>query len=204
MCRKSKTFLFCAVLLVMTCAASAFLLTRASTQTPVPSTQAGEQGRHQRQLSRRPEAMNMSRRLGNRFDPSTRSSSVLAGSLFIGGSQNTVTITRNQTETGEAVEIAVGADPATLKWTQTDGPKSSLNALTKAQRVLIERLVFDSSDYFVLAQLRGASYYTVARNVRPEEVRDSDNYNGPLWNIVRVDDSEKNLQKKPISSWRLF
>lgn len=203
MFRNSKTFLICAVVLVTGCAASAFILTRASTRAPVPTTQSREQ-RPARNLALRPEAMKMSRRLGKRFDPSTHTSSVLGGILFVGERQNTLTITRNQTDTGEAVEIAFAAEPVVLKWNETDGPKTSLNGLTESQRVLIERLVFDSADYFVLAQLRGASYYTVARNVRPEEVGDSDNYNGPLWDIVRVDDSEKNLQKKPINSWRLF
>jgi hypothetical protein len=33
-------------------------------------------------------------------------------------------------------------------------------------------------------QLRGASYYTVARSVRPADAPDG--YDGPLWTIVRV------------------
>jgi hypothetical protein len=69
-------------------------------------------------------------------------------------------------------------------------------------RVLIERLVFDSPDQFVLAQLRGASYYTVARNVRPPEA--SDGYSGPLWNIVRVNDPEPDEAKRARSRWRLY
>jgi hypothetical protein len=37
-----------------------------------------------------------------------------------------------------------------------------------------------------LAQLRGASYYTVGRNVRPAEIGGADGYTGPMWDIVRV------------------
>ena len=201
---KNKAILLCAVLLATGCAASAFLLTRASTRTRVQTTHIEGQRRHPRQLSIRPEAGNMGRRLGNRFDPLARNSSVLGGVLFIGESEKAVTIRRNQTDTGEIVEIGLAAEPAFLQWNETDGPKSSLNTLTEVQRVLIERLVFDSADYFVLAQLRGASYYTIARNVRLDEVGGSDNYNAPLYDIVRVDDSEEDVQKKPFSSWRLF
>ena len=44
----------------------------------------------------------------------------------------------------------------------------------------------DPPDQFVLAQLRGSSYYTVARNVRPAGA--TDGYAGPLWNVVRIDE----------------
>ena len=69
-------------------------------------------------------------------------------------------------------------------------------------RELIERLVFDSPDQFVLMQLRGASYYTVARSVRPADA--TDGYNGPLWTIVRVDDSQRDEAKTATSRWRLY
>jgi hypothetical protein len=67
---------------------------------------------------------------------------------------------------------------------------------------LIERLVFDSPDQFVLAQLRGARYFTVSRGVRPAEA--GDGYSGPLWNIVRVDDRETDQSKPAESRWRLY
>lgn len=57
---------------------------------------------------------------------------------------------------------------------------------------------------FVLAQLRGASYYTEARNVRPEEAGGSDSYTGPVWDLVRVGEPKRGAQAKPQSPWRLY
>jgi hypothetical protein len=73
---------------------------------------------------------------------------------------------------------------------------------TGFDRQLLERVVFDSADQFVLAQLRGASYYTIARNVRPDEVGES--YDGPVWTVVRINDPDRDEQRKPESSWRLY
>ena len=69
--------------------------------------------------------------------------------------------------------------------------------------MLIERLVLDSPDQFVLAQLRGASYYTVSHNVRAD-VGGSDNYNGPLWDVVRVQEPETDATRRSLSNWRLY
>ena len=66
----------------------------------------------------------------------------------------------------------------------------------------MERLIYDSPDYFVLAQLTGASYYTVVRNLRPDDA--PDNYEGPLWTVVRVDDPSHDEQARAGSRWRLF
>jgi hypothetical protein len=66
----------------------------------------------------------------------------------------------------------------------------------------MERLVFDSPDQFVLAQLRGASYFVMGRNVRPDNA--GENYSGPLWNIVRVSDPEIDEGRRPLSKWRLY
>jgi hypothetical protein len=71
-------------------------------------------------------------------------------------------------------------------------------------RSLIERIVFDSPDQFVLAQLRGASYYTIGRNVRPAEELDSEDYSGPVWDIVRVDEPSAERFAKPNNQWRLY
>lgn len=65
----------------------------------------------------------------------------------------------------------------------------------------MERLTLDSPDQFVLAQLRGASYFTIARNVRPTEANDG--YSGPLWNLVRVDEPQT-AKMQPLSSWRIY
>ena len=66
----------------------------------------------------------------------------------------------------------------------------------------LERLLLDSPDNFVLAQLRGASYFTVARNVRPADAIDG--YNGPLWNLVRVDEPQVDENRRALSTWRIY
>ncbi len=207
MFHKPQALLLATAFVITTCAVGAFLITRASTQAPAPITQIGSEQRstgRSRNLSLRPEALRVSRKLGNRFASSRRDSSVLTGTLFTNKGQTSVVITRRQTDAGEAVEMALTNEPGALSWNQTDGATSSVKALSEEQRLLIERLVFDSADYFVLAQLRGASYQTVARNVRPDEAEFAGDYRGPLWDIVRIDDPERDVQKKPIGSWRLF
>jgi hypothetical protein len=70
------------------------------------------------------------------------------------------------------------------------------------ERLLVERLTLDSPDQFVLAQLRGASYFTIARNVRPADAVDG--YAGPLWNLVRVDERQADENLQPQSAWRIY
>jgi hypothetical protein len=108
---------------------------------------------------------------------------------------------RKQTDDGEQVEIALPGSRGSLTWDAAQGALAS-GERAGSDRDLIERLVLDSPDQFVLAQLRGASYYTVARNVRPAEA--GDDYTGPLWNIVRVNDPARDEQKKAHSQWRLY
>ena len=155
-----------------------------------------------RNLSLQPAALNMGRRLGKRFSPARHEKSILVGTLLIGGDQRVVRTTRTQTNEGEQVEIQMAGSQGSLTWDSTEGPLSSRSRPSAADRELIERLVLDSPDQFVLGQLRGASYFTVARNVRPDDA--GDNYAGPLWNIVRVDDPERNQEKRPQSQWRLY
>jgi hypothetical protein len=109
---------------------------------------------------------------------------------------------RTQTEKGEQVSITFPGSSSSLTWDAVEGAVSSSSPASGSDRELIERLVFDSPDQFVLAQLRGASYYTVARNVRPAGA--SDKYSGPLWNIVRVNDPQLDETKQPLSRWRLY
>ena len=130
-------------------------------------------------LARQPEAVRVARRLGKRFNPVSRATSILTGTLTIDGHGQPVTITRRQSEKGEGVEFLVGS--RALTWRAEEGARASSSTLTDTERQLVERLVYDSSDYFGLAQLRGASYYTVARNLRPDNA--PDNYDGPLWNV---------------------
>jgi hypothetical protein len=42
----------------------------------------------------------------------------------------------------------------------------------------------------------------VIRNLRPDSA--PDNYAGPLWDVVRIDDPESDEQKRPLSRWRLY
>jgi hypothetical protein len=161
-----------------------------------------KRGRTARNLSLQPEAMRLSRRLGNRFRAIGRDSSVISGNLIVGTDQQSVNIVRQQTDTAEMVEIAVGTK--TFTWNDVGAAKASSRSPNKAERLLVERLVFDSPDWFVLAQLRGASYRVVARNVRPVEAGGSENYTGPIWDMVQVSDPEKDLDKKSSSPWRLY
>jgi hypothetical protein len=127
----------------------------------------------QRNLSLQPEAFNMGRRLGQRFSPDRRERSILAGTLTIGSEQRSVQTARTQTDDGEQVEITIAGSPDLLTWEARQGALSSSRRATGSDRELIERLVLDSPDQFVLAQLRGASYYTTAYNVRPADAGDN-------------------------------
>ncbi len=168
----------------------------------VAAPAAKANGATSRNLSLQPEAFNLSRRLGQRFGSNKREQSTLVGALTIGTDQKTVTMIRKQTDDGEQVEIHLAGAPGLFTWDAAQGALSSNARATGRDRDLIERLVFDSPDQFVLAQLRGSSYYTIARNVRPAGA--ADGYSGPLWNIVRVDDPERDAEKRPVSSWRLY
>src|SRR5258708_487475 len=80
---------------------------------------------------------------------------------------------------------------------------SSGKSAAGTERSLIERLALDSPDQFVLAQLRGASYYTVARDVMPTSAGGSDDYNGPLWDVIRLGEPQTS-KSAPLSHWRIF
>lgn len=155
-----------------------------------------------RNLSLQPEAFKLGRRLGKRFMSSRREVSVMTGTLTTGTERQPIQIMRRQNDRGERVEIAIGGGQASLSWSDEEGSKASGSDANDTERTLIERLAFDSADQFVLAQLRGASYYTVARNVRPTDA--GDNYDGPLWDIIRVHDPEEDTIRKPLSNWRLY
>jgi len=173
-----------------------------SSKSTVPSPQTQTKSSGPRNLSLQPEAFNMGRRLGKRFSPGKREKSVLIGTLTIGSERRSVETTRTQTDDGEEIEIRIAGTPGALTWDRERGASSPTGRATGGDRELIERLVFDSPDQFVLAQLRGASYYTIARNVRPAEA--SDGYSGPLWNIVRVDHRETAQGSQAQSRWRLY
>src|SRR5690242_10489611 len=182
MSRRLRTALCCVVLLVIAGAASAYLIKRVSARR-APALQSTVQTRatkrSPRNLALQPEAIAMARKLGNRFRGLQRSSSVTSGSLTIAGNEQSLTLTRQQSETGEQVRLVVGG--RNLTWDEQQGTKSVVGAVSDSDRLFMERLTLDSPDQFVLAQLRGASYFSVAQNVRPSEANDG--YTGPLWNL---------------------
>ena len=193
---------------IIACSLSAILVSRAlAARDPNSSSSAAQTSTRipakVRNLSLQPEAFKFSHRLGRRFSSAKQNSSTLTATITRSGVQRTVSISRQQTATGEEVSAAIAGDAGTLTWNDIDGSKASSAVLTEDQRLLIERLALDTPDEFVLAQLRGASYYTVAHNVRADE-GGSDNYTGPLWDVIRVDEPDANGAPRPLSKWRLY
>lgn len=137
-----------------------------------------------RNLSLQPEAAKLSARLGQRFIGSDSDVAVLIGEVVTSETRVPVQVIRRQDKQGEAVEITTNGKP--LAWSS-----------------LVERIVFDSADAFILAQLRGASYQVVGKNVRADR-GGADNYDGPLWTVVRVSYSGVDSVTKPESPARLF
>lgn len=157
-----------------------------------------------RNLSLQPEAFNMSRRLGQRFARQKREKWVLVGTLSVGGNPQGINLVRKQTDDGERVEIAIAGRQASLTWDADQGALSSGVPVTENDRALIERLVLDSPDQFILAQLRGAVYQTMAQQARPAEAGGSDDYKGPLWDIVMIAEPGQGDRQLPQSPWRLY
>jgi hypothetical protein len=206
---KYKKLLYLSIILILLVSTTfAIVKSRTSlpsaraTDTALPlQSERAEQTARGRNLSLQPEAFNMSRRLGKRFSPGKRAQSVLVGMLTVGTERQVVRVIRRQTDDGEQVEINLAGSRSPLTWEAGEGAKAA-GARAEGDRDLIERLVLDSPDQFVLAQLRGASYQVVMRNVRPEGA--GDGYSGPLWNIVRVNDPQRDEQKRAQSPWRLY
>ena len=195
LCAWSTALLACAVLAVRV----SWNMSVSADQNPTQTRPVGKV----RSLSLQPEAFKLSRLLGNRFTPSHQSSSTIAGSLTTDGVQQNVSITRRQTPTGEDVAIRLAGQAGTLVWNDLEGAKATASSLGEAQKTLIERVVLDNPDQFVLAQLRGASYYTIARNVRAD-AGGSENYTGPLWDIVRIDEPQSQGARGLSSNSRLY
>jgi hypothetical protein len=196
---RSKTVLLWTLpVVILVCAVSAVLIRGTSSQNPTQTRTAKV-----RNLSLQPEAFKLSRRLGNRFAASRQTSSTLAGTLSTGTQQQEVNVVRRQTSNGEEVGIGVAGAAGTLTWSDGEGPGASGANVNEGQRMLIERLVLDSPDQFVLAQLRGASYYTVGRNVR-SDLGGGDEYTGPVWDVIRVEEPDREATRRPLSHWRLY
>jgi hypothetical protein len=171
----------------------------ASAAQPTPA-----RGRSQNRLALQPEADKLRRRLGQRFLAPGREVSTLIGAVTLGADRQPVRIVRSQDDDDERLTIALGGGPPSLTWSGLEGARLNGNPATGSLRSLIERLALDSPDQFVLAQLRGAAYFTVARDVRPAEAGGSDNYTGPRWDLVRVAEPSRLTQNRPQSLWRLY
>jgi hypothetical protein len=203
MSRRSRTVLCCVALLVIAAAASAFLVTRAAPEKSVTlqttaQLRAGKRG--PRNMFLQPEALRVARQLGKRFSATSKETSVVAGILTISGAEQPLTMTRRQTDTGEQLELLIGS--RALTWNAQDGTKAVDSPVGATERLLAERLTLDSPDNFVLAQLRGASYFTIARNVRPAGANDG--YAGPLWDLVRVAEPPEKDEARSFSPWRIY
>jgi len=174
--------------------------------TGISASQAGQKARSKLsdRLTLQPEADRLRRRLGNRFIDSELDQSIIAGMLTIKGNLHPIQIIRTQIDDGENITVALDGQTPSLSWNHSEGPHVSGNRATGEQKLLIERIVLDSPDQFILAQLRGANYYTVARQVRPSEAGSSISYQGPVWDLVRLAEPMNNDQDKPDSPWRLF
>ena len=156
-----------------------------------------------RNLALQPEAIRLLRRVGGqRFKLKTLSAVVMNGVLTTGSDRQDIQISRYQIARGERVELALASGTKLLSWDASAGARSSIGALGLTDRTILERLIFDSADEFILAQIRGASYQVVISNLRPDDA--PDNYSGPLWDVVRIDDPEPDEQKRPLSRWRLY
>jgi hypothetical protein len=195
MSRKWKTLVFSGAFVLAVCVASTILISSATMHSAAVATRAAPQTQvtpPTRNLRLQPEAASVNRRLGNRFKLSSQAEYVFSGTLTFSGKQQPVTMIRRQTDRGEHVEVQLASRQ--LVWTNAEGIKAMAGSVSEPERVLMERLIFDSPDEFVLAQLRGASYYTITRNLRPNDA--GENYRGPLWRLVRI--------SEPQGRWRLY
>ena len=204
MFRKWHTFVLCCVsTAVLAFATSVVLISRASTKPSRPSDNQQVQPqspKKHRNLALQPEAFAVNRRLGNRFRSDT-ARSVVVGTVILGTEQQQpLSIVRSQTDSGESVELLLSG--RSLTWSDAEGTRAGAASPTQQERLLVERMVFDSPDQFVLAQLRGASYFTMARNVRPDDAVDG--IPAPAWTQVRVQERPDDQIPRLTSRWRIY
>ena len=173
---------------------------------PAPQQQSGVQrpSRLRSRLSQQLDADRLRRRLGDRFLIAGREQTLLTGMLTVGTSVRPVRIVRTQQDDGEQVEISIGNGPANLTWNPTDGAREDGGPAAGSDRALIERVVLDSPDQFVLAQLRRASYRLLARNVVPDGIKDLENYLGPAWDVFNVGEPDSPAGSQALSPARVY
>ncbi|HJT67969.1 MAG TPA: hypothetical protein VJ749_16035 [Pyrinomonadaceae bacterium] len=181
--------------------ANSLLLANADPFETGPGATAGQSHQLSR-ISLQPQALNLARRLGKRFVGLASGRSLLRGSIITGAETRDVRISRWSTEAGEAVEVSLDGPHGPLNWMAHGGIVTPLPGASAADGEVVERLLADSPDRFVLAQLEGASYSTIARNVRPATA--SEGEEAPLWEVVRVDDPQPDKTGNAGSRWRLY
>jgi len=199
--RLKTSLTFAGLLGMVICVPTVLFITRASSDpsSPQPVVVQGPT-RGSKNVLLRPEARGMSRRLGRRFEASSRATSASVGTLSVGGNQQQITIVRSQSNKDENVEVVLAERRVT--WNSAEGIGTDSGTVTDLQRLVIERLIFDSPDRFVLAQLSGASYRSIAENVRPSNAVDG--YSGPAWTLVRVSEPALNQETRVTSHWRIY
>ncbi|GEM_PF-1569674 len=168
-----------------------------------PALQSTARGRLHSKLSLQPAADRMRRRLGYRFSQKGREVMIAVGALILNGSPQAVQIRRSQGDDGENVSVVLSGQ-ATLTWSSTEGVKSQGQMATGSEREIIERLVFDSPEQFILAQVRGNAYALLASSVRPAEAGDAEDYKGPVWEVVQVTEGDLQATGKPLQLTRLY
>ncbi|HEX5731196.1 MAG TPA: hypothetical protein VF131_00060 [Blastocatellia bacterium] len=160
--------------------------------------------RQRSKLAQQPEADKLRRALGQRFLDEGKERATLAGTLDVDGKRQAINIVRTHEMGGERVEIILGGGASTLTWNVTDGPRAGSAIASKSERLIIERLALDSPDQFVLAQLRAASYRTVARNVVPKGAADIEDYSGPVWDVTLINEPDSPGGNGTLSKSRLY
>jgi hypothetical protein len=172
--------------------------------SPALQSKAKSSADFKAQLARQPFAFRLAMQLGKRFRSPEKGVTVLTGRLRVGADENPLRIVRRQTDSGESVEVAFGNNSiGSFTWSVEEGVKSNRDSVADAERLIVERLILDSPDQFILAPLRGASYQVINRNVRPEAAGGSDDYQGPIWDVVRVTEPSMRIPGSQ-SVWRLY
>jgi hypothetical protein len=180
------------------------LATTESAAIPLRQSGAATATRWQTKLALQPQADRMRLQLGKRFRVPGKEIAILTGTLNINSQNRAIRITRTQAEDGERVTVALDGGAATYSWSQEEGTKLAGNSLSGEAKAFLERIILDSPDQFILSQLRGASYQTIASQVVPEEAVKQEIYEGPAWNVVRLEEPVRPGFSKPESLWRMY
>jgi hypothetical protein len=169
-------------------------------------TQASLQpkARYKTYLARNVEIDAFRRLLGSRFLVSGKDASILTGTLTANGQSFNVRIERLQTDQDEQVAIAFNGGQNSLGWSGKDGARLNGGSLNSSQQKMIERIALDSPDQFILAQLRNATYKTIAHHVVPAGAGSLEDYVGPSWTAIHVGEVGEQGERKTLSPYRVY